>query len=466
MKKPLLVTAILFLISFNVSAQSKAYRLINHKQYQYNTSRTIPVDSTVYFWSGGRGKNFRTTDQYFADSVLNFTVNLGTGKQNLSFSYHNIFNTFNKTQNHLRRAILNGTVFGDQFKVNFSYDASGNEIKRVHLFYNSSDFKKFDTLVVYIKEFNTKNLLTKEIYKAASSGIVTNQSLKTYSYDANGNLTNYLEQKWKANTWTNYSKDTYTYTAQNKIASRINEIWNNGVWEVLNRYTYTYNQAGIETLLLIEGWDGSNWFNNTRFVSIVNGNNQYTSRVQENFGLSKKWVPANKRLYDYDGAGNRTVETYLKFVVTVQPDSGEFAYDTENSYGYDANKNNTVQYYTELSGFVPDITFRDTLNRFEFTYEEYTNSSGISQFGQYNNVSVFPNPGSDILNIHLPSGISNSPVYISVSNLSGQLIKFTPGLADSQSGRTELNIEDLDSGIYFITVQREGKVYNSRFVKR
>lgn len=456
---------LLIFTSFNANSQSTSYRLVNHRQYQYNTSRSVPVDSTVYFWSGGRGKNFRTTDQYYADSVLNFSLSLGTGKQNLSFSYHNIFNSFNKTQNHTRRAKLDGTVFGDQFKVNFSYDAAGNEVKRVHLFYNTNDFSKFDTLVVYIREFNNKNLVTKETYKVGNSGVMSNQTLKTYSYDANGNLTTYLEQKWTANAWTNYSRDSYTYTAQNKVATKINERWNSGNWNVLNRYSYTYNSAGYETLLLVEGWDNTNWFNNTRFISNFDSKNQIVSRTQENFSLSKKWLPANRRMYDYDIAGNRIKETYLTFVITVQPDSGMFAFDTEYSYGFDANKNNTILYYTELAGFVPDITFRDTLMRFEYKYEEYTNTSHIRQMNFEKAMSLYPNPVSEILHIQIPAGTSNLPVFISISNASGKLIKSGTCFPNS-SGISEFDINELSSGSYFISIQSNGNLYHNRFIKK
>lgn len=73
-------------------------------------------------------------------------------------------------------------------------------------------------------------------------------------------------------------------------------------------------------------------------------------------------------------------------------------------------------------------------------------------------ISVFPNPASDVLNIHAGEQIS----HIEIMNMLGQSM----GVYKADSNTTQLNISDLKTGAYFVrvTIDNASKVY--KFLKK
>lgn len=71
-------------------------------------------------------------------------------------------------------------------------------------------------------------------------------------------------------------------------------------------------------------------------------------------------------------------------------------------------------------------------------------------------VNVYPNPA--INSINLPTEARNANL-IKVFNLKGQKVLESPG-------KQEINISDLDNGIYFLFIEKGGKIYRSKFMKQ
>lgn len=73
-------------------------------------------------------------------------------------------------------------------------------------------------------------------------------------------------------------------------------------------------------------------------------------------------------------------------------------------------------------------------------------------------VSIYPNPTQNELNIHASS---TSNMNVVVSDISGKTVLQASDLAP----RTNINVGNLPNGLYFITVQSNGKVAHLKFVK-
>ena len=73
-------------------------------------------------------------------------------------------------------------------------------------------------------------------------------------------------------------------------------------------------------------------------------------------------------------------------------------------------------------------------------------------------VSIFPNPTQNELNIH---ATSNSTMNVMIADISGKTIMNVSELAP----RSNINVESLPNGLYFITVQSNGKTAHMKFVK-
>ena len=83
---------------------------------------------------------------------------------------------------------------------------------------------------------------------------------------------------------------------------------------------------------------------------------------------------------------------------------------------------------------------------------------GIDELNN-NNVSLFPNPTNNVLNIHFPKKEKYS-VYI--QSISGKTL-ITKNI-EAQS--SQLNLSDLDAGIYFVSIQSNTKTIVKRIVKQ
>lgn len=73
-------------------------------------------------------------------------------------------------------------------------------------------------------------------------------------------------------------------------------------------------------------------------------------------------------------------------------------------------------------------------------------------------VAVFPNPATSLLQFKLPNGIKAE--NITISDVSGKII------LTEEKPTTQINVEKLPSGIYFIEVFSAGQKFQTRFIKQ
>ena len=91
----------------------------------------------------------------------------------------------------------------------------------------------------------------------------------------------------------------------------------------------------------------------------------------------------------------------------------------------------------------------------------FTNQSlSSSDFNSINNISLYPNPSRDIVNISIPTNIG-VPTNVTVFNSLGQKVK------NIQTTTTDFNFEtsSLSNGVYFIELNFEGTSKTLRFLK-
>ena len=76
---------------------------------------------------------------------------------------------------------------------------------------------------------------------------------------------------------------------------------------------------------------------------------------------------------------------------------------------------------------------------------------GISQIFNANNISIYPNPTNDLLNIQV-NGLSNGMCRITLTNTLGQIINEKVFKVTNISIETQFDMKDVSSGIYFLGV--------------
>jgi uncharacterized membrane protein (Fun14 family) len=75
-------------------------------------------------------------------------------------------------------------------------------------------------------------------------------------------------------------------------------------------------------------------------------------------------------------------------------------------------------------------------------------------------VKVYPNPVENVLSINLPSNLDNQNLSYSVTDMTGRIV------LNGKLAQTQLNVKELNSGIYSLQIQTSNGVINKRFVKR
>ncbi len=76
-------------------------------------------------------------------------------------------------------------------------------------------------------------------------------------------------------------------------------------------------------------------------------------------------------------------------------------------------------------------------------------------------IKIFPVPANDVLHFEIDSN-SRSESIVSISSITGRLVK-----SEIFNGNSyEMNIENLDAGIYIVQIKRDNKIFNRKIVKK
>ena len=81
---------------------------------------------------------------------------------------------------------------------------------------------------------------------------------------------------------------------------------------------------------------------------------------------------------------------------------------------------------------------------------------GINEL-ELRNISIYPNPATDMLYVNLPS----TNYSVEVINLMGEVVL----KSENKSNTTFIEINNLKSGVYFLTISSEGQQKQMKFVK-
>ena len=136
--------------------------------------------------------------------------------------------------------------------------------------------------------------------------------------------------------------------------------------------------------------------------------------------------------------------------------SGNYTYSwTPAANLNDATAQNPVFTATEAGDFTYIVTVSDGEQSIDatvtFTVLDNTNVGEISA----ENVSIFPNPASSVININGLTDFAN--LEVSVVNLQGQVVM-------NVVNSLEINVKDIESGIYFLNINCDGHKIIKRIV--
>jgi dienelactone hydrolase len=97
----------------------------------------------------------------------------------------------------------------------------------------------------------------------------------------------------------------------------------------------------------------------------------------------------------------------------------------------------------------------------EFSAFKSAGAIGIGEFPENNNISLYPNPAGDILNIFVP-GLGKGTAALSIYNINGKAVK----TAIVEKGENSININGQETGLYVVVVNYNNELVTRKFMKK
>lgn len=219
----------------------------------------------------------------------------------------------------------------------------------------------------------------------------------------------------------------------------------------------SFSDSFLELAFVEVSSDGINYF---RFPST--SNTQDTLQI-ESFGLSDATnidnlagkyralygTPFDLQQLSSQAGLNVNAITHVKIIDVVG--SILSAYATYDQYGNIINDPWNTPF--ESSGF--DLDAVGVINS--------ANTSSTNDLIAKNSFNMYPNPAKDVVSLEL-SNVNQSELRISIVDYTGKEIIKAPFLSNQQASTIQLNIDDLNTGLYFISVLSASSTYTQKLI--
>lgn len=268
-----------------------------------------------------------------------------------------------------------------------------------------------------------------------------NNTRSTFTYKSGSKVETELAEKWDTTgKWVNYSRYSFTYDANWNTLSWLMENWSTDQWVGISRRTYTYATDNKKLTEIVENWLVGKWINSNRYTNTYHSNGKWQTNLTENWYTTGKWVDYTRYSWTYDAKAN--VETILYEI----KDAGNWV--NKNWYlSFISDMGNSYSMYA----YKIEVVWKTLVS----VSEENTHESVIS---------CYPNPATNILNISFT--LSNSPIKsISITNSSGiEVADLMNTNYQISQDNVQLDVSNLQSGIYNITLNTETERITKGFV--
>ncbi|MBL7717720.1 MAG: T9SS type A sorting domain-containing protein [Flavipsychrobacter sp.] len=392
-------------------------RMIGYSNYQMNQQFQLQItDSGGLSYSGMRGSEFDFNSMSIGSWNPVFAPVVPYNK--LSFKA----DVFNIYQNNNTSSIVGGYTFTYNNDENitevYTADYSANPDTRILLTYNGLD----PVFVEYLSQNGSNwDTLYRRYFTYGTNGLVSVDSLYEnvnsiwnlvqkfeYGYDMNDNLNLLTISAEVNNVYGLYGEEQYTYDNNDHLVLAFYNVYDGSQSMMVpdGKDSFDYDQ-GVDfyTSETYFEWDD---------VNLVWENNYHETRH-----LNTQLLPDTVSVYEWNGTA--WAPYYVDF----------YEYNTEGNPVNDT-----------LYGFTNMVQDEDPGYVGHFYYEAYWPASVQGTVQAAAQVTVYPNPATDILNIK-----GSGPMQLQLVNALGQVLKKA-----RSSEQAKLAIGDLAPGMYWLTV--------------
>jgi hypothetical protein len=236
-------------------------------------------------------------------------------------------------------------------------------------------------------------------------------------------------------------------------------------------YNYGFDNANGFSF---DGWSGAWSSNNTA------GNPQAGTQMIFSNSSTTVGTPTNRWLFSrpihLEANSSNVIKFYLRhFSTTTNPQSikmtvgnqplvanqtntlwtsSTFANTAWTEYTVNYTPTTTGVYYFGFHHFTPGVAGSVSLGLDSFSLTSTLSNEDFDS----NSFSIYPNPTSSVLNISNPNSLELK--NISVVDINGRIVK------NQSNSLSQINVSDLNAGVYFVTIEAaEGKT-TKKFIKQ
>ena len=380
----------------------------------------VPVDSTTYAYSFGRGGEL--SDDDLNDNFVSFDESW-TYLYNPSLAgYRNQFRRkqiFSPTNKVMKYTCETWRVSTDEWKdsARYLYTYNNDQTKLEYTMFQIHHNGNWLDHVEYDNIYDPMGRV---------AGMHSTAYKMDFEYDAANNITERADQVAPMfQPWRFDKKHLFAYNVANQMISYIVQDYDNG-WVNFKKYEYTYN--GPDLVMVME----YDWINNSWEIKAQNSLT-YDSNHNKLMDVRKYWDESTNAFVN----GSRLQWTY-------------------NSFGQ------PLTYFSETFELATNtwvLTSEDFLYR--YYYDSYTPASAKPLAGVDMNLELYPLPATHTLNLR--ADLPNADGYnITVFDTQGKILRQMDG--KERKVQQAIPVGDLASGNYFVKISNSEGQQTQQFV--
>lgn len=397
-------------------AISASSRLVGKTYLKYESGNFIPVDSTVYMYSNGRG-GATTVDNPQEDEHILFDESITYGFNKINGQY---VNNLRRIQNFNKDNAVNKLVYQ-------TWKAIWEDSSR------------------FLYAYTTDGKMLTSAFDIWVGSLWTNGYVNTLSYQGN-NVVN-MSQTGKGSSATLYEVQL-SYDSYGNITEIIEKKNNQGIGLVNNeRKVYHYNNGMLSEYILYD-YDlvNAKWLENKKWEYSYSGKNLMVSTEYRWNG--NIWNEFEQHLYDYDIAGNKTTDIIQYWSST----NGKFENVKKDVVKY--NTDNQPTLITKYTWDNNNWVHKNGDDEIRLYYQYYF-PTNINSIVATRELKVYPVPATTEVNLSM-SLDKPQPLNISVMDMSGKVVVTTTENPSQPVLRSTIPVRQLSSGNYIVHIAGEG----------
>lgn len=466
----------MYLYLFHTAADSV---LIGKTLYTFNSGRTAITSQTNYqrdtlhnLWLG------TNKDVYTFDANGNKTVHTNYIWNAASSNWiGNLENTYFYNASGVDTSEVDyswnktSAAWANSYKYSYSLNGNGKETSSVTFMWDTTKWEAINKDTLYL---DSKGNDTLDLQYALTITTINNKTTyqwynsgKTqYSYDSNGDITNYTNYSSVFNQWTGELKNQYYFNASYVDTLQYNYSWNasSNQWNLTEKIESILGSTNFPSIQNYFSWNQSTskWIPSERNIYTLDANNIISILATYMVNQSNQWIPVEK------GYCDKLIPkvTITSFMITFNTNGGSSIADTTVSSGTMINMPKTPVYAGHtFVGWYKDAAFTTEWNfgtneviSNTTLYAKWTTNNSVNEANN-SSISFYPNPASDILNIRLAN---NSSGYLKIYNITGEIIK--SALLNKQNEQILLN--GIVAGVYIIQIKTDTQTISHKLIIR